>query len=61
MANYERVGNKVKFTVDNELLKTKTITDIQESLGFHPAGYGCPFDITTDGKTTTFYCWGSCD
>lgn len=41
------------------------IVDMQQDLGFHPAGYGTPFDIEIKQQGqhfhTTWKSWGCCD
>lgn len=61
MSSYTRTGNKVKFTIKTEDLEKTSTFDVQISHGFHPAGYGAPFDVTESNGITTFYCWASCD
>jgi hypothetical protein len=58
---YQRVGNKVHFSIPIEDLKNAKESDVMMACGYHPNGYGAPFDITCKDKIKTFYCWGSCD
>ncbi len=42
------------------------VAEAQEKAGFHPAGYGGPFNVhetsTPEGnKKVTFECWHTCD
>lgn len=66
---HRRVGNKVCFEADASRLPThEEINERQaEELGYHPAGYGGPMDVTIvvrqegPGAFVRWYCWGSAD
>ena len=56
-----RGARKLKFTVPKALKGDKEFADIMIEQGYHPAGYGSPFDISEDKNNHYFYSWSSCD
>lgn len=59
--SYERTRRAIVFTAPKELLKTKTIVEIQEDCGFASAAYGLPYDYAENGNMITFKCSSSSD
>lgn len=57
----EPFGNKRLWTVPKTLKGDKSASQIMEENGYHPAGYGNPFDETEDENNFYFYSWNSCD
>ena len=53
--------NKRQWTVPKSLKGDKSFIDIMEENGYHPAGYGAPFDETEDENNFYFKSWNSCD
>ncbi len=35
--------------------------EIQTICGYHPAGYGTPYDVVETKDMVEFKCWGTCD
>jgi hypothetical protein len=45
----------------NQELNKDQIRELQLQAGYHPGGYGGPFDITKTRDGYTFCCWNTCD
>jgi len=57
----ERMGSYIQWSINKTELGNRTPEDIMMENGYHPAGYGQPFQIITDNNTVSFRCWSSCD
>jgi hypothetical protein len=67
-ATYERNGREIDWVVPKSLVTVFKDNDIRFALstvmednGYHPAGYGSPFNIREEGENYLFQCWASCD
>lgn len=59
--NYTRNGSKIDWKVNKSHMGTRTAMDIMTENGYHPAGYGAPFNEQEEGDYYYFQCWSSCD
>lgn len=63
----DRVGSEIKWNlISSEMISKQDIYNFQMKAGYHPAGYGGPFDYkqvkNQDGTFTyTWNCWSSSD
>lgn len=57
----ERMGSYIQWSITKEELGNRTPVDIMMEQGYHPAGYGEPFQIQEEGDLIYFRCWASCD
>lgn len=51
----------IQFIVPKSLVKDKTAEDIMMENGYHPAGYGQPYQLKVHEDSIEFKCSNSCD
>lgn len=57
----ERMGSYIQWSINLTEMGDKTPEMIMMENGYHPAGYGQPYDIRSTEDTMHFRCWASCD
>jgi hypothetical protein len=58
---YRRDGSMIRFEIPLTEALDATPSDIMMACGYHPGGYGSPFNITRTTDHLSFNCWATCD